>query len=534
MRIWEMRKGRIRLSRTGIILIAFTVAICLTGTGIYGSKGPSESAAQKRADIIRIDSMKTFGKLERPPVTFLHQKHTEALAKENKDCSACHLVENDRLVPKYMRLKDTAKQEVMDTYHLNCVACHKETADAGQKSGPVVCGECHKDKPDLVAIWQPIGMDKSLHYRHVKAQDQKCGRCHHQYNEVTKKLYYAEGKEATCRYCHKGITEENRISFQLASHLACIDCHRKTLAKFEDAGPISCDGCHDPAQQKLIEKLKDVPRLKCNQPDTVFVRTAKSGIKNSNPVTQMKLVPFNHKAHENYNDTCRVCHHTNLNACVQCHTRQGTKEGNQVTLEASMHRLNINTSCLGCHDLSQRDPKCAGCHNRIARTRPQDPGACQACHMADVNRVAESIQHAAEKDLAAMMLDSRIPVVHTFAESDIPENVEIKTLSNQYGPVKMPHRKIVQNLFGNINDNKLVRYFHRDKNTLCQGCHHHSPAAKKPPICASCHGRPFDERDPFKPGIKAAYHRQCMKCHEAMGIEKPVATNCVACHQKKG
>ncbi|MCW8816470.1 MAG: cytochrome c family protein, partial [Ignavibacteriaceae bacterium] len=186
-----MRKGRIRLSRTGIILIAFTVAICLTGTGIYGSKGPSESAAQKRADIIRIDSMKTFGKLERPPVTFLHQKHTEALAKENKDCSACHLVENDRLVPKYMRLKNTAKQEMMDNYHVNCVACHKETADAGQKSGPVVCGECHKDNPDLVSIWQPIGMDKSLHYRHAKAQDQKCGRCHHQYNEVTKKLYYA-------------------------------------------------------------------------------------------------------------------------------------------------------------------------------------------------------------------------------------------------------------------------------------------------------------------------------------------------------
>ena len=107
-------------------------------------------------------------------------------------------------------------------------------------------------------------------------------------------------------------------------------------------------------------------------------------------------------------------------------------------------------------------------------------------------------------------------------------------MSNQYGPVKMPHRKIVQNLFGNINDNKLVRYFHRDKNTLCKGCHHHSPAAKKPPICASCHGRPFDERDPFKPGIKAAYHRQCMECHGAMGIEKPVATNCASCHQKKG
>jgi hypothetical protein len=89
-----MKKGKARLSWIGIILIVFTVSICLTGTGIYGSIGPSESGAQKRADIIRIDSMKAFGKLERPPVTFLHQKHTEALAKENKDCTACHLVEN--------------------------------------------------------------------------------------------------------------------------------------------------------------------------------------------------------------------------------------------------------------------------------------------------------------------------------------------------------------------------------------------------------------------------------------------------------
>jgi nitrate/TMAO reductase-like tetraheme cytochrome c subunit len=143
--------------------------------------------------------MKAFGKLERPPVTFLHQKHTEALAKENKDCTACHLFENNRPVPKFKRLKSNAKQEVMEIYHVNCIACHKETAERGPKSGPVVCGECHKDRPELVSIWQPIGMDRSLHYRHSKAQNEKCERCHHQYNEVTKKLYHAEGKEGTCR-----------------------------------------------------------------------------------------------------------------------------------------------------------------------------------------------------------------------------------------------------------------------------------------------------------------------------------------------
>jgi hypothetical protein len=212
---------------------------------------------------------------------------------------------------------------------------------------------------------------------------------------------------------------------------------------------------------------------------------------------------------------------------------QGTQEGNYVTLEASMHRLDVNMSCLGCHDVNQRAPECAGCHVSIARTRQQDPSACQACHMADVAQVAESLQHTDEKELAAMYLNTRKPLTDMYPVADIPETVEIDALKNEYAAVKLPHRKIVQTLSKNIQDNKLVAYFHADKNTLCQGCHHNSPAALKPPSCASCHGRPFDERDPSRPGLMAAYHRQCMDCHDAMGLEKPVATNCVACHPKK-
>lgn len=528
-----MKKVKARLSVTGSVLVILVVSLCLTCSGNYGAKGPAESEMQQRADTIRIDSMQKFGKLERPAVTFLHQKHTEAVAKKNKDCTACHLTKKDRLVFKYMRLEDSTQQAVMDVYHANCVACHQQTAAANEKSGPVVCGECHQERTDLVSVWQPIGMDKSLHYRHSKAQNEKCERCHHQYDEVTKKLFYAKGQEGTCRYCHQDVTEENRISLQQASHLECINCHRQTLAKFDDAGPITCGGCHDPAQQKLIERLKVVPRMKRNQPDTVFVRTSKSGIKDPKQATRMKMVPFNHQSHEEYNDTCRVCHHANLNACVQCHTLQGTKEGKYVALEASMHRLNVNMSCSGCHEINQRAPECAGCHVSIAKTRQQDPSACQACHMADVVQVAESLQQTDEKELAAMYLAAREPLTDMYAASDIPENVEIKALKNQYEPVKLPHRKIIQTLSKNIKDNKLVAYFHADKNTLCQACHHHSPAAQKPPNCASCHGRPFDERDPSKPGLMAAYHRQCMECHNAMGLEKPVATNCVACHPKK-
>jgi hypothetical protein len=111
--------------------------------------------------------------------------------------------------------------------------------------------------------------------------------------------------------------------------------------------------------------------------------------------------------------------------------------------------------------------------------------------------------------------------------------VEIKALSKQYEPAKLPHRKIVQTLVKNLKDSKLAGSFHRDLGTVCQGCHHNSPLSKKPPACASCHGQPFDGRNLFKPGLQAAYHLQCMECHKDMGTEKPVATNCTGCHKEK-
>ena len=121
----------------------------------------------------------------------------------------------------------------------------------------------------------------------------------------------------------------------------------------------------------------------------------------------------------------------------------------------------------------------------------------------------------------------------TFAADRIPEKVTIGMLTNRFEPAAFPHRKIVNALIDKTRDNRLAGYFHSEKGTLCQGCHHNSPAAKTPPKCISCHSKPFNAKDPFKPGLIAAYHRQCMECHKSMGIAKPVSANCTACHQKK-
>jgi len=528
-----MEKGR-ALMRWTAILVTFVMASFLMGSpAVFGVKTPPQKTLERRADIIRIDSMRVFGKLTRPPVTYLHQKHTEALENKNKDCSACHLSQDNRLSTKFMRLQNTAKEEVMDIYHTNCISCHKASAADKEKSGPVVCGECHKDGAGVLSSWRPIGMDKSLHYRHTKAQADKCENCHHVYNEATKKLYYAKGKEGTCRYCHQAATEDNRISMRLASHMECVGCHRQTLAKNESAGPITCNGCHDAGQQKLIEKLKNVPRMAANQPDFVFVKKIKGNGKTTNPATRMNLVPFNHKDHETYNDTCRVCHHAELQSCVSCHTLDGAKEGDFVKLEQAMHRLNAEQSCIGCHESKQTNQSCAGCHTSFERKRQQGTSACVNCHMVPNSRVSDEVQRSEEKMEAATVLENRQAVAAVYNVEDIPQTVTIETLMNQYEPVKMPHRQIFQAMINKIDRNKLANYFHYENGTVCQGCHHNSPAAKTPPKCVSCHGRPFNEKDPFKPGLMAAYHRQCMECHKAMEINKPVSTDCTACHAKR-
>ena len=412
-----------------------TVAAALVLAAFIGCHNPTsspEDANKPRADIIRIDGLKQFGSLERPAVVYLHEKHTQALAKKSKDCATCHLADKKYMSTKFMRLKDASKQQTMDIYHNNCTACHRQTAAAGEKAGPVACNECHVDK-QIPSSWTEIGMDKSLHYRHVKAQENKCEVCHHQVDPLTKKLVYVKGKEDDCRYCHLDKTVDNVISMRLASHEQCIDCHRKRLAQNQDAGPAFCGGCHDAGLQKKIQKLKDVPRLMRGQPDVTIIQAVKSDGQKVEPFTRMSVVPFNHIGHETYNDTCRACHHSSMDACGKCHTLQGSKDGKFVNLQTAMHRASAKASCLGCHDGFQAEKSCAGCHASMPRKDSPELAGCVSCHMP---KPAAATAQTEPKAMAAMLLEARKPVTATYPDEDIPETVEIKALSKQYEPAE--------------------------------------------------------------------------------------------------
>jgi hypothetical protein len=502
--------------------------------------------------MVVMEALKPLGDLERPGVIFLHDQHTDALEKQNKDCSACHVPEpadKDRLSLKFKRIEDGSREDLMDLYHTECIGCHKETSAVGKKAGPIeTCGDCHRKTSRWISSRAALAFDASLHYRHTEAVRDKspnpgaprgdCGQCHHEYDEKTKKLFYAKDKEGSCRYCHLKETEENRISMRLVSHSACIDCHKQTAAAKKEAGPVKCSGCHDPGIQKKIEKIDPAPRLKRNQPDLVLIRSIKSDADPDGRATRMFAVPFDHKAHESYNSTCLECHHAGLESCSKkCHTPQGAKTGGYVTLESAMHLKSSGKSCLGCHNINQNTPSCAACHGFMAAdTRSES--SCAICHIKPPEGpLMPAVRKGAQNDDQAVMAlmstrKSRVSV-SAYKEEDIPDMVTIKDLSDKYEHVKMPHRRIVQALLTRIKDNKLADYFHADKGTVCRSCHHNSPINPKPPRCGSCHGKPFDRRHPFRPGIKGAYHQQCMGCHQVLKLEKPASTRCIDCHKDK-
>lgn len=519
-----MKRGR---SVKWVGIIGLVAAFSIWGIQVFGIEHHGSSDAAGAADIVSIDAMAIFGDLERPAVQFQHDKHTEALKKQGKDCTSCHLQKDGRLQLKFKRTEDSDRQTVMDIYHDNCITCHRETTAQRQLSGPVECGGCHVEKTPIVSAREPMGFDKSLHFRHSKTLEDKCEACHHDYNEDTKKLFYNKGQEGSCRYCHKDVTEKNRIAMSDASHQACVTCHLETVAKNKKSGPVNCGGCHDLAARQKIETVSPVPRMKRNQPDTALIKAAPTATTN-----RMDYVPFNHKGHETYVDNCRVCHHADMKTCHTCHTLEGSKEGANIRLEQAMHAPGTEQSCLGCHEIQKQKRECAGCHSGAQVRSVTDNQTCAKCHAAagyDDQALATAEEDAA---LAADLLAQR-PRVNTLpTQADIPEKVIIKTLEKKYHPVEMPHRKIVNALMEEIKEDNLAASFHDTPATLCQGCHHNSPATLKPPSCGSCHsGQQASDQTMQRLDLLGAYHVQCMECHSRMEITKPAG--CTECHKEK-
>ncbi len=70
---------------------------------------------------------------------------------------------------------------------------------------------------------------------------------------------------------------------------------------------------------------------------------------------------------------------------------KGSKEGDNVTLQQAMHRLNVNQSCLGCHEAKLNKQICAGCHTSFEKKRQQGTASCANCHMVPTSRITHEV-----------------------------------------------------------------------------------------------------------------------------------------------
>lgn len=92
----------------------------------------------------------------------------------------------------------------------------------------------------------------------------------------------------------------------------------------------------------------------------------------------------------------------------------------------------------------------------------------------------------------------------------------VDTYERKYTPVRFMHAKHAASLGGD-----------------CAACHHYRPEdpnAQETVACRACHQDTQVGPDSERIGLKAAYHMQCMNCHERMK-EGPVS--CEGCHAKR-
>ena len=101
-----------------------------------------------------------------------------------------------------------------------------------------------------------------------------------------------------------------------------------------------------------------------------------------------------------------------------------------------------------------------------------------------------------------------------FAQKHGPDLVILDELAGVYLPVPFDHK-------GHAEMAQMT--------TGCNTCHHYTPEGDQHPACKTCHSIDDPGTDIHKPGLKGAYHRQCLNCHKDWIDE----TKCGVCHRRK-
>lgn len=546
-------------------MIVLVLSILLfTGLPVYGS---DEAQSSEKLTEQWVSIPELFSDLERGPVKFSHDRHTDALDKNS--CSTCHQTDPQKSLsfsfPKNPNNQN--RDALTNSYHDACIGCHQERRDLKLTAGPDACGECHIAEQKLtVKTYQPkdtayytglqdtyhqdclqchddnqseaktaeeldwksfyIKVDKNqqahwpkskfnsaLHNKHEKALENQCENCHYLSPQTIAELQTKEEKPG-CRDWLKEKPIDGDFSDRDSAHQKCIGCHLEkdqestNQAAAEPAvSNIFCRDCHLP-DQKVPTMERSAALIDCNQKEKLLLQSEKQ--------PRMAAVPFDHDSHQTINDNCQSCHHNTLNTCSDCHQPEGSTKGENITLYEAYHAKSTDLSCIGCHETEKKEPDCSGCHESMTQHGQED--TCSTCHSGNLDQL---VSH------------QKLPGPKTLISESTPDEFDIERLKSEYKGAWFPHLAMAKKLTEIANNNQLAGYFHSEPTTVCQGCHHNAPVTEgvKPPKCETCHttrNEPFDAT----PTLLGAYHQDCLGCHKEMSTdERYLPQECSECHQ---
>lgn len=142
-------------------------------------------------------------------------------------------------------------------------------------------------------------------------------------------------------------------------------------------------------------------------------------------------------------------------------------------------------------------------------TPKKNGGDCTRCHRCEQPSAADPcLRNPCTRDAA-------LPPATRSGAGAVPDSMLLDVLKGDYEPVPFSHKA------------------HADMAGMalgCATCHHHSEPGAPPPACIDCHDPKVEGTDPRMPGLKGAYHQQCLNCHREWMDESA----CTICHLPRG
>ncbi len=155
------------------------------------------------------------------------------------------------------------------------------------------------------------------------------------------------------------------------------------------------------------------------------------------------------------------------------------------------------------------DPAAAGKAEDAKSAQPMtadEVGECSPCHRTSSPSMDDLLPNSmCRRPRAHEDLNEKV--------EKVPEVIVIDQLSELYVPVVFPHGLHAQ--MGDLGEG-------------CGVCHHHGKEGEIV-ACQNCHAVDTDPANLRQPGLKGAYHRQCLSCHREWSHD----TACIFCHAKR-